>query len=169
MRAREQQAPAHLHTSESQSHPLPQPNPSVVGSLSPSKLPESRLPMTPHQTTSRLNNQNATELRVCSASLLTPVCDVKPQLIPENRLSAVNSILPPSLLLRVSGGLALLQLAPFAWSQTLIILPKLPWMPSVGRLSRGAGLCPSPAVPSFGEGLWAPSLGFLLYFERLGP
>ena len=86
MRAREQQAPAHLHTSESQSHPLPQPNPSVVGSLSPSKLPESRLPMTPHQTTSRLHNQNATELRVCSASLLTPVCDVKPQLIPEKQI-----------------------------------------------------------------------------------
>lgn len=55
-RPRDQLVPARTHTSESQALPC--------GSLSPSKLPKSRLLLTLLQAASRLNTQNITELRL---------------------------------------------------------------------------------------------------------
>lgn len=66
-RPRDQLVLAHIHTSESQAPPC--------GSLSPSKLPKSRLLLTLLQAASRLNIQNITELhldgfhRLCLLSL----------------------------------------------------------------------------------------------------
>lgn len=113
-------------------------------------------------------------LRVCSTSLLAPICDVKPQLIPEKQIKPCKLNSPAFPLAQgVSRTCRLpaysLPLQPNPHNPPQAPMYAFSWQAIPMEL--GSGL---PLLGFFiGEGFWAPSLGaqpgFLLYCERLGP
>lgn len=89
-------------------------------------------------------------LRVCSASLLTPICDVNPQLISEKQIKFCKLNSPAFPLAQGVSRTCPLLLAPFPQSQALTILHKLQSVACAfsGRLSLWSLTLASPCSSS---------------------